>query len=93
MKIKEQKSVGQLSALPFFSLAVNCIVWSLYGLLRKDVTVLFPNFTGMCMGVFYSYIYTANASQPMGKWLIGAGSIVSAVIVAALVLPAATVGL
>ena len=45
-EIKKNQSVGELSPLPFVSLATNCIVWICYGALRGDLTVLLPNLTG-----------------------------------------------
>jgi solute carrier family 50 protein (sugar transporter) len=50
LKILEEQSVQQLSPLPFLSLLVNCIVWSLYGLLKSDNTVLVPNAIGILAG-------------------------------------------
>ena len=52
LKIVEDKSVNKLSALPFVALLTNCIVWTLYGLLKQDLTVLVPNFTGTLAGLF-----------------------------------------
>jgi uncharacterized protein with PQ loop repeat len=52
LKIVEDKSVNKLSALPFVALLTNCIVWTLYGILKKDLTVLVPNFTGTVAGLF-----------------------------------------
>lgn len=41
--IKASRSTGDLSPLPYISLFANCVVWSLYGLLNADMTVLLPN--------------------------------------------------
>jgi uncharacterized protein with PQ loop repeat len=32
IKIYQARSVGTMSAVPFFTLFVNCVVWSLYGI-------------------------------------------------------------
>jgi hypothetical protein len=45
-EIKKNESVGDLSPLPFVSLATNCVVWDCYGFLNNDMTVLLPNLTG-----------------------------------------------
>jgi hypothetical protein len=45
-EIKAKGSVGELSPLPFVSLATNCVVWVTYGALRADPTILLPNASG-----------------------------------------------
>ena len=52
-------SVGGMSPLPFASLLVNGVVWTFYGLLKKDKTILYPNalsiLTGLgCTSAYYS---------------------------------------
>jgi len=49
--ILADKSVGALSPLPFLSLLTNCIIWTYYGLLRKDNTVFVPNVIGVLSGL------------------------------------------
>lgn len=55
--IIEDKSVGALSPLPFVSLLTNCIIWSYYGLLRADNTVLVPNAIGIATGLGCTLAY------------------------------------
>mmetsp|Transcript_30359 Transcript_30359/g.30858 ORF Transcript_30359/g.30858 Transcript_30359/m.30858 type:complete len:207 (-) Transcript_30359:47-667(-) len=55
--IFEGKTVGNLSALPFLSLLINCIVWSIYGFLKSDFTVLIPNGSGLLAGAGCTYVY------------------------------------
>lgn len=57
MTINILKSVGNLSPLPFFSLLINCVVWSIYGILKWDMTVLLPNGTGLLAGLWCSLVY------------------------------------
>ena len=57
LTIIDNKSVNQLSPLPFVSLFVNCVVWSMYGLLKSDNTVLIPNVIGIFVGFFCSFSY------------------------------------
>jgi solute carrier family 50 protein (sugar transporter) len=40
-----------MSILPFLSLFTNCIVWTTYGLLANDMTVIAPNATGILTGM------------------------------------------
>lgn len=50
LQIVADKSVGPLSAFPFVSLLTNCVIWSYYGLLKSDMTVLVPNALGVLTG-------------------------------------------
>jgi solute carrier family 50 protein (sugar transporter) len=55
--IHENKSVQQLSPLPFISLLTNCVIWSLYGFYKKDHTVLVPNAIGIAVGAVSVIVY------------------------------------
>lgn len=57
LKIKDNKSVGKLSPLPFVSLFTNCIIWTLYGLLKNDPIVLVPNGIGVITGGICTLVY------------------------------------
>lgn len=50
LQIIADKSVGPLSAFPFVSLLTNCVIWTYYGLLKSDMTVLVPNALGILTG-------------------------------------------
>jgi solute carrier family 50 (sugar transporter) len=50
LQIIQDKSVGPLSAFPFVSLLTNCVIWSYYGMLKSDMTVLVPNAIGVFTG-------------------------------------------
>jgi len=56
-EIIANKSTGKLNPLPFVSLAGNCVIWSLYGYLQSDMTVLLPNATGLAFGCLYTAIF------------------------------------
>ena len=60
-KIFKAKSVGEYSSIPFLSLMTNCAVWTLYGTLTKDETVLFPNITGLIVGDLCSLTFYVNS--------------------------------
>mmetsp|Transcript_12371 Transcript_12371/g.18131 ORF Transcript_12371/g.18131 Transcript_12371/m.18131 type:complete len:275 (+) Transcript_12371:180-1004(+) len=75
--IHKAKSTGNLSPLPFTSLVVNCFVWTLYGILRKDLTVLVPNAYGIVMGLIGVVTYQ-NYSQQLHTKLYTAAMIISA---------------
>ena len=71
LEVIANKSVNLLSPLPFVSLFVNCIVWSMYGILRGDNTVLIPNLIGIFVGFFCSLSYQRFAkSTPRGLYIV-----------------------
>lgn len=68
LQIIQDKSVGPLSAFPFVSLLTNCVIWSYYGLLKSDMTVLVPNaigvFTGAgCIAGYHRFATTKPVSM------------------------------
>jgi len=70
--IKENKSVGELSALPFVSLATNCVVWTAYGVFTKDLTVLLPNLSGLGFGLYYTSVFHKYAHYSLLKFYAAA---------------------
>lgn len=56
-KIWATKSTGKLSALPFISLLTNCLIWTYYGMLVKNMSVLVPNGLGVLAGLVSTLIY------------------------------------
>jgi solute carrier family 50 (sugar transporter) len=64
LKIQQNRSVGEFSPLPFVSLLTNCIIWSYYGALRSDLTVLLPNAVGILSGAFGCYTFQKFSSIP-----------------------------
>ena len=70
-KIIQDKSVNNFSPLPFVSLLTNCVVWTLYGMLKADLTVLIPNFTGILAGLFGVITFHRFCkSSPNGLYLL-----------------------
>lgn len=90
-QIIRDKSTGNLSLLPFASLFTNCVIWSWYGYLLNDSTVLLPNFTGMLCGAAYTAIYLRYSSSRQLPMLLGSAAIAGGVSFAALTMPTATV--
>ena len=56
-------STNVLSPIPFLSLFVNCVIWSLYGIRKKDMTVLVPNAIGVLSGLYCSSIFHNNSKE------------------------------
>eukprot|EP01031_Cornospumella_fuschlensis_P038608 gene38608-46936_t len=63
LNIVKTKSVGGLSLMPFLSLFTNCVIWTYYGILKKDNTVLVPNVLGLLAGFFCTSVYTAHSTK------------------------------
>jgi solute carrier family 50 protein (sugar transporter) len=61
LQIIEDKTVHNLSLLPFASLLVNCCIWTFYGLLKNDKTVLYPNLLGILSGGFCFSVFKIYA--------------------------------
>lgn len=57
LQIIDTRAVGNLSIIPFASLLVNCIIWTFYGFLKGDYTVLLPNLLGVFAGGFCFRIF------------------------------------
>jgi len=56
-KISVARSVHNLPLLPFLSLLVNCVVWTMYGYIEDQWTVVIPNFLGIFAGGYCTYTY------------------------------------
>lgn len=89
-EIKRTGAVGALDPLPFVSLYTNCLVWSLYGGLLGDLTVLLPNLTGAMFGLYYTSVYRRYAERSLLPYYAGSGAIVGGVGLAALTMQPAS---
>lgn len=63
--------------LPFASLFTNCVIWTLYGVLKKDKTVFIPNAIGIlsgtfCFGAYKRYSEASDIQITIGAFLITA---------------------
>jgi len=57
------KDTGALSPVGFLSLLTNCVVWTIYGLKKNDMTVLVPNSIGIATGLFCSTAFHNNCKE------------------------------
>ena len=72
-----------LSAFPFVSLLTNCVIWTYYGLLRSDMTVLVPNALGILTGTGCILGYHKYAVQkPSSMYAVAAALIAFASVLA-----------
>eukprot|EP01039_Chlorochromonas_danica_P003937 gene3938-4305_t len=93
-QILNARTVGGFSLLPFISLLVNCVIWTLYGILKKDNTVFFPNALGILVGLFGTSIYTtySGAKDGLNTFFIIAAIVLSAAGVAYMINDAGMLG-
>lgn len=57
LEIQIMKSVKKLSAIPFACLLSNGVVWTIYGWLKNDNTILIPNISSVLAGAFCLYVF------------------------------------
>ena len=61
-QIIKNKDIGVVSAIPFLALIVNGILWTYYGVLIDDLTVLISNATGIVFGCAYFVVFCCYAN-------------------------------
>jgi hypothetical protein len=59
MKLKQ--SVEGRPYAPFLSMCGNCFLWSTYGLLFRDPTIILTNLVGLILSIYYVYTYFSVA--------------------------------
>jgi solute carrier family 50 (sugar transporter) len=69
--IAKERSVGDLSPIPFLSLLMNGSVWFIYGSVKCDWTILVPNFTAVLVGAICVSLYHINAKERISLVLYG----------------------
>jgi solute carrier family 50 protein (sugar transporter) len=70
-EIYKNRSSGDLSPLPFISLFTNSFIWSLYGFLMMDPTVLIPNGCGVFSSLYCILAFHKNAIIKPKKLYVG----------------------
>jgi solute carrier family 50 protein (sugar transporter) len=65
--IVTSNSTLQLSLLPFISLLLNCIIWTQYGILKEDNTIIVPNAIGIFTGIFCTTVYLSKSHSPKSQ--------------------------
>jgi uncharacterized protein with PQ loop repeat len=82
------KSVGAIMPLPYFTLFTNCVIWTGYGLLMNDLTLIAANGIGVVLAGFYSLAYSKFAPFSMTKYFVGSAAYLSLPLIAYYALPA-----
>ena len=62
-KIVKQKSVDDVSYIPFLAIFVNCSIWISYGYLLGDHIIFISNSIGSLFGFAYTWIYFYHAKN------------------------------
>jgi solute carrier family 50 protein (sugar transporter) len=71
VSILRDKSIGKLSAVPFGSLFVNCLLWTLYGSIKNNGSVFYPNLLGFFVATFCMSMYHEFAlKKPWDVYLL-----------------------
>jgi len=82
-EIKNNKSVGSISCVPFISSFMNCLLWISYGYLVQNSTVGLVNVVGLVSSIYYIFVYYSAASrlekEKLNKTIAFAATILAAV--------------
>lgn len=73
-KIWIDKSTSNLPILPFLSLFTNCMIWTFYGLLKSDMTLVVPSAIGISSGFFCTLTYLLHAEVKIFNYAISLGA-------------------
>lgn len=53
-KARTTREMGELNPLPFVVTVLNCVGWTMYSCLTKDVFIFLGNISGLILGLFYT---------------------------------------
>ena len=79
-QILREKQTGELSPFSFISLYTNCAIWTLYGSLTSDQTILIANVAGVIAGLSYTYLFAKYTHMSMMKYYVGSVGIMGALL-------------
>ncbi|KAF8068188.1 hypothetical protein HT031_001874 [Scenedesmus sp. PABB004] len=63
-EVDANRSIGELNALPFIAMAVNCAGWLFYGTVLRDFYVYAGNIPGVLFGLYYTLTCFKWSSEP-----------------------------
>ena len=72
--------------MTFVSMYTNCAVWSIYGILMNNMTVLAPNITGLALGFYFTSVYAKYYQGSMMKEYLISGGLIGGSLGAALMM-------
>lgn len=76
--IKRDKTVGNMSPLPYITLGTNCVLWTAYGLLQSDPTLIAANGMGVILSSYYTSVYAKHTNSDMSQYYIGGAGFLAA---------------
>lgn len=66
-RIIKKKSAKEFSPVQFFSLFINSLIWTVYGVMKKDISLMIPNLSGVFVGILCVIAYQLNATVSLWK--------------------------
>lgn len=54
LSARAKNDMGSLNPMPWTAAYLNCIGWTMYGCMKRDIFVFLANMPGMCLGLFFS---------------------------------------
>lgn len=63
LEVRKTRKLGETNPYPYVITVINCIGWSMYGCLQKDVYIFMSNIFGMSLGAFYTLTALSVTSQ------------------------------
>jgi solute carrier family 50 protein (sugar transporter) len=76
--MRAKQSVEGRPYAPFLSMCANCLLWTTYGLLFRDPTIIMTNGVGLALSLYYIYAYFSAAKlaerEPLTQHAIWGGA-------------------
>merc|ERR1712142_188674 len=64
MRVYKLKSVVNVNFLPYLMTFMNCVLWTIYGVLTGDMLQCAVNGTGLTLQAVFMFIYLQNSVHP-----------------------------
>jgi solute carrier family 50 protein (sugar transporter) len=63
LEVRKSRKLGELNPYPFVVTVINCVGWTMYGCLRRDLYIFASNIFGMSLGAFYTITALSVTAQ------------------------------
>eukprot|EP00922_Rhytidocystis_sp_ex-Travisia-forbesii_P061293 GHVS01090872.1.p1 GENE.GHVS01090872.1~~GHVS01090872.1.p1 ORF type:complete len:304 (-),score=51.92 GHVS01090872.1:149-1060(-) len=84
LSVSKSHSTGDLEPLPYVMLLLSATLWSIYGVLNKDLIIFFPNVVGIFLGIVYVFTYRKHCTHAVNRYCLNFYMKVSVGVVVAL---------
>jgi len=75
-QIKTERTTGDLSPIPYFSMIINGFLWAFYGFLVENFNILLINIFGLCCALYYFKVFSDfTLEQKTVRILLGVGTV------------------